>query len=176
MFTKKTLVALATLSISASLCADAYSDSITRIINDIANEYDAPARFLNVDEMTSAALKAVNFIVSQNDISKNSPLGRKNKYITKHAQTLEKLALKLQELIAQSNTIPEKPSKKQAIIQDLNRLELHFKQLEGEIEEIKKKQLLPLAKVQKDLINILVLLAAKNLEITQHMILVVGKL
>jgi hypothetical protein len=182
MVNKKILMALAGLCISASLCADVYSDRLVRIMNGIANEYDASDNSIDPENMTSVALQAINFITVENDISKNSPLGIKNKYITKHAQALQTMVVDLLKLIRQLNSmrqnqeIKNKPSVKKTMLQQFWKIESGLKQLEGEIEEIKKKQLLPLTKVQKDLVNLLALLAAKNLAVTQDMILMVGKL
>jgi hypothetical protein len=178
MVNKKILIALAMLSISASLCADAYSDRLMRIMNTIANEYDASAN-MDIENITSAALQTINFITVENDIGKNSPLGFKNKYITKHAQTLKTIALDLRNLVLQIEKIADIPSKKiarEAMLRNLWKVEVTLKQLEGEIEEINKKQLLPLSKVQKDLIDLLALLAAKNLALAQRVIRSVEKI
>jgi hypothetical protein len=175
MVNKKTLVALGTLCISASLCADAYSDRLMRIMNGIANQYDASAN-MDIENITSVALQTINFITVENDISKNSPLGFKNKYITKHAQTLKTVALELRNFVLQIANSPSKKVARDAMLRNLWKVEVTIKQLEGEIEEIGKKQLLPLSKVQKDLVNLLALLAAKNLALTQRIIRMVEKL
>jgi hypothetical protein len=178
MANKKILMALAGLCISASLCADVYSDRLMRMTNTIANEYDASAN-MDIENITSAALQTINFITVENDISKNSPLGFKNKYITKHAQTLKTIALELRSFVLQIEKIANSPSKKiarETMLRNLWKVEVTLKQLEGEIEEINKKQLLPLSKVQKDLVNLLALLAAKNLALTQRVIRNVEKI
>lgn len=178
MFTKNNLIAFGALCISASLCADAYSDRLLRIMNNIANEYDASAN-MDIENITSVALQTINFITVENDISKNSPLGFKNKYITKHAQSLKTVALELRKFVLQIENIANGPSKKiarEAMLRNLWKVEVTIKQLEGEIEEIGKKQLLPLSKVQKDLVNLLALLATKNLTLTQRVIRRVEKI
>jgi len=176
MVTKNALLVLGALCIPAFLSADAYSDQFTRIINSIANAYDAPVGSMDPDNMTAAALQAVNFIMVENDISKNSPLGRKNKYITMNATTLQKIALNLLKLIQRSEKIGTNKTMRDKILREFWHMETMLKQLEGKIDEIGKKQLLPLTKVQKDLINLLALLAAKNLALAQRMISNVGNL
>ncbi len=167
---KRVLIALVMVCVAAPMLADAYNDRLVRITQHIANEYDAQPGFMDPENMTSVALQALNFVTVENDISKNSPLGRKNKYITKHAQSLQATVISLLKLIQEAETIKGNKTKRETVLRALWNVEMNLKQLEGEIAGIKKKQLLPLSAVQKDLINLLALLAAKNLMVAQRMI------
>lgn len=162
------------MSIPMLINADIYSDRLARITNLIANQYDHTSP--DVQDMTSAALQALNFVVVENNISKNSPLGRKNKYITLCAQNLQGHVIELLKVAQESENIPAQPKLKEPITKKLWFIESKLKQIEGEIAEIPKKQLLPLSKVQKDLINLLDLLVRKNIILVQRVIRNVGKL
>lgn len=167
---KKIIIGLIAVWIAVPILADAYNDRLVRIIQHIANEYDAQPNFMDPENMTSAALQAINFITIENNLSKNSPLGKKNKYITQHAESLKKIVITLLQLIQEAETIQGNKAKRDSVLKKLWAIEMDIKQAEGEIADIKKKQLLPLSSVQKDLINLLALLATKNLKIAQRMI------
>lgn len=162
------------ISAPVLLHADAYSDRLIRVTNLIANQYDHTSP--DAQDMTSAALQALNFVVVENDISKNSPFGRKNKYITLCAQNLQQKVLELLKVAQESEKIPTQPKLKEPITKKLGFIEIRLKQIEGEIAEIPKKQLLPLSKVQKELIDLLDLLVRKNITLVQRVIRNVGKL
>lgn len=170
VYQKRVLIAMALGCVATAIHADEYSNRLIRITQNIANEYDAQPGSLDPENMTSAGLQALNFITVENSISKNSPLGRKNKYITTHAQSLQDNVVTLLKLIQGAENIKGDKAKRDTILRGLWKVEMNLKQLAGEIADIKKKQLLPLSAVQKDLINLLTLLATKNLAITQRMI------
>ena len=111
--------------------------------------------------MTAAALQAINFVTVENNISKNSPLGSKNKYITISAENLQKKVLELLKLIQDAEKIKSKKVNRDELLKKFWFVESRLKQIEGEIAEIRKKQLLPLSSVQKDLINLLALLVKR---------------
>ncbi len=151
------------LCITMGMHADAYNDRLVRIINTISNQYDRSSR--DAQDMASAALQALNFVTVENSLSKNSPLGKKNKYITICAEKLQEKVLELLKVILDSEKIETGKASRDVLLKKAWFIESKLKQIEGEIAEIPKKQLLPLTKVQKDLINLLELLVRKNITV-----------